>query len=142
MTSKRAIVIDYTNHRGERGLRRVVPDEGGLHYEMTEWHPERQWILYAFDLDKGARRGFALKDIHQSWPADELVPECLYYDSDASWHAIDEVEDEGSPYHYKRVKFLCGDKIFTPEDRLASDKTRRRPSCAACAREFEEDKPK
>ena len=30
---------------------------------MTEWHPEEQWILDAFDLDRNAERSFAFKDI-------------------------------------------------------------------------------
>lgn len=50
----------YTNYRGERSLRRAVPRR--LAFESTEWHRRPQWILYAFDLDKDAERGFALRD--------------------------------------------------------------------------------
>lgn len=50
----------YTNYRGEVGLRKVVPRR--LAFERTKWHAVPQWILYAFDLDKDAERGFALRD--------------------------------------------------------------------------------
>lgn len=61
---KTVVVIDYTNHRGERHLRRIVPSR--VFWDRTKWHPEPQWLLEAFDVDKGAYRYFALQDIH-SW---------------------------------------------------------------------------
>jgi predicted DNA-binding transcriptional regulator YafY len=65
---KKAVLIDYTNHRGERAMRRIHPLS--LSFENNEWHPETQWILEAADLDKGGElRGFALKDIHSWQPA-------------------------------------------------------------------------
>ena len=60
-------VIDYTNHRGERSKRRIRPHT--IQYENSEWHPETQWILHAYDLTKGSHREFAMKDIH-SWEPD------------------------------------------------------------------------
>jgi len=30
-----------------------------------EWHPGRQWILDAWDLDKAVHRSFAMKDIKE-----------------------------------------------------------------------------
>lgn len=54
------ITFHYTNYRGECRMRRAVPRR--LAFERTEWHPEPQWILYAFDVEKGAERGFALRD--------------------------------------------------------------------------------
>jgi predicted DNA-binding transcriptional regulator YafY len=59
-----SVDIDYTNHRGERGIRRIVPL--GIEFGANEWHPEPQWLLRAFDADKKAVRLFAMKDI-QSW---------------------------------------------------------------------------
>ena len=53
--------IDYTNHRGERAWRRIRPI--GIAFTSSEWHPERQWLLEAYDLDKEARRLFALKSV-------------------------------------------------------------------------------
>jgi predicted DNA-binding transcriptional regulator YafY len=56
--------IDYINYRGERAIRRVIPDRCYLG-EVT-WHPGMQWILDAWDIDKGAIRSFAIADI-QLW---------------------------------------------------------------------------
>jgi hypothetical protein len=32
-------------------------------FGSTEWHPEPQWFLGAFDLDNGKWRDFAMKDM-------------------------------------------------------------------------------
>jgi predicted DNA-binding transcriptional regulator YafY len=64
-----AVVIDYTNHRGERSLRRVEPDRH--YFGSAEWHPEPQWLLDALDLDLDEYRTFAVKDIHSWRPATE-----------------------------------------------------------------------
>lgn len=58
------VIIDYTNHRGERGERRIRPV--GMWYGDTEWHRDPQWLIDAIDLDKSVSRTFAMKDIH-SW---------------------------------------------------------------------------
>lgn len=60
----RMIVIRYTNYRGETSDRRIVPLR--IRFASSEWHPVAQWLLDAFDLDRGAERSFALKDI-SSW---------------------------------------------------------------------------
>ncbi len=61
------IVIDYTNYRGERAHRRVLPHR--LWFGTADWHPEPQWILDAWDVEKGVIRSFAMRDIH-SWEPD------------------------------------------------------------------------
>jgi len=58
------VVIDYTNYRGERGERLIVPEE--IFFGSNEYHADPQWLLKAFDYKKGERRTFAVKDIH-SW---------------------------------------------------------------------------
>jgi predicted DNA-binding transcriptional regulator YafY len=61
------VIIDYTNWRGERAERRVNPVS--IWYGKTEWHPEEQWLLSAFDMrDDGTAimKDFAMRDIH-SW---------------------------------------------------------------------------
>ena len=63
---KQLVTIDYTNYRGERGTRRIGP--GRIHFAAANWHPEPQWLLDAFDLDREAERSFAMKDIH-AWRA-------------------------------------------------------------------------
>lgn len=63
----RSVVIDYTNWRGERSERRIRPYS--IVYSSTEWHPEPQWILLAWDVERMVDRGFAMKDIHAWKPA-------------------------------------------------------------------------
>ena len=57
------VIIDYTNWRGERAMRRIRPT-GRVTFENNEWHPETQWLLEAVDIDKGEIRSFALANIH------------------------------------------------------------------------------
>ena len=61
------VVIDYTNYRGERSRRRILPNR--LWFGAADWHPEAQWILDAWDVEKGVIRSFAMRDIH-SWEPD------------------------------------------------------------------------
>jgi predicted DNA-binding transcriptional regulator YafY len=63
-TSKESVAILYTNHLGETSVRRIVPKR--IWFGKSDWHPKDQWILDAFDLEKGADRGFAMKDI-KAW---------------------------------------------------------------------------
>jgi predicted DNA-binding transcriptional regulator YafY len=60
----KTVSILYTNYRGETAIRKIVPER--LWFGKTEWHPQEQWLLDAFDLDKNAARGFAVKDI-KAW---------------------------------------------------------------------------
>ncbi|HXA22353.1 MAG TPA: hypothetical protein VNW90_08640 [Acetobacteraceae bacterium] len=34
-----------------------------LVYGSTEWHPQPQWLVQAFDMEQGAERLFALRDM-------------------------------------------------------------------------------
>jgi predicted DNA-binding transcriptional regulator YafY len=61
-TSK-IVVIDYTNHRGERRNRRVTPKH--LAFTSNEWHATEQWLLVARDEDICEDRTFALSQIHR-----------------------------------------------------------------------------
>lgn len=58
--SDEPLVVLYANWRGEIALRRILPLK--LRFAATEWHPDRQWLLQAYDLDKDAFRDFALAD--------------------------------------------------------------------------------
>lgn len=62
-TSGAPITITYTNWRGDTEVRRIIPRR--IWWGSTEWHPEPQWLLTAFDVDKQAERDFALKDFDQ-----------------------------------------------------------------------------
>lgn len=57
-------MIDYTNWRGERAMRRIRPLR--LVFENNKWHPETQWLLEAIDLETMSSRTFAMANIH-SW---------------------------------------------------------------------------
>jgi predicted DNA-binding transcriptional regulator YafY len=56
------VVIDYTNHRGERAKRVVTPHN--FRFKASVHHDDSQWIMEAFDHGKGAFLDFAMKDIH------------------------------------------------------------------------------
>ena len=58
------VVIDYTNWRGIRSERKIVPR--CIAFGSTEHHPDPQWLLVAEDVVKGVRRIFAMNSIH-SW---------------------------------------------------------------------------
>ncbi len=58
------VCIVYKNYRGETGIRHVIPK--AIRFASTDWHPEPQWLLEAYDVDKKADRSFAMKDI-QEW---------------------------------------------------------------------------
>jgi len=58
------VEIGYRNYRGEVSIRCIVPQE--IYFGSNEWHPEKQWLLRALDLEKDAQRSFAMKDV-LSW---------------------------------------------------------------------------
>jgi hypothetical protein len=62
-------VVYYTNWRGETSRRRIIPKS--VRYGSTEWHPEPQWLMLAWDDDKQADREFALKDFGARAVVDE-----------------------------------------------------------------------
>ena len=62
MTLEGELWIDYTNHRGERKWRHILPSY--TWFEISKYHEGRQWFLMAMDLDKGDVRAFAMLDIH------------------------------------------------------------------------------
>lgn len=57
----RMVTIRYTNYRGETAIRRIIPLQ--IRFIATEWHPAEQWIIEAYDIDRGEDRSFAMKDI-------------------------------------------------------------------------------
>ena len=81
-----AIEVLYTNWRGETRWRTIHPV--ALWWGRTAWHPERQWLMTAFDPDKVAFRDFAVKQI-QRWGKDgPALPtrNCPFCEADpATW---------------------------------------------------------
>jgi hypothetical protein len=59
----KAIKVTYTNWRGERAVRSIVPIE--IYWGKTEYHPQEQWLLRVFDVERNAERIYAFKEIEQ-----------------------------------------------------------------------------
>lgn len=55
------LAVEYTNYRGETAIRTIVPQQ--IWYGSTEYHPEPQWLVTAFDVERAVGRDFALKDM-------------------------------------------------------------------------------
>ena len=60
------VALTYTNWRGETTQRTITPKR--IWWGATDWHPEPQWLLTAFDAEKQAERDFALKDFGAATP--------------------------------------------------------------------------
>lgn len=92
------VALTYTNYRGETAARRIIPRS--IRFGSTEWHPEPQWLLLAFDIDKQADREFALKDFGA--PASDVLREAVMASkrdkilNDAFMLAWDEFGDDKS----------------------------------------------
>lgn len=61
MTAPTPVVIDYTNHRGERRPRAVIPQT--IYFGNSRWHEGFHWFLTAHDIAKKQQRTFKLTDI-------------------------------------------------------------------------------
>lgn len=57
----RPLTFWYRNHKGEVGLRHVMPNR--IFFGTTDWYPDEQWLMAAYDLDKKVQRVFALERI-------------------------------------------------------------------------------
>ena len=67
LDKQKIVKILYTNYRGETAVRLILPDK--IWFGKTEWHPDEQWLLDAYDIHKQAKRSFALREIQQ-WSAE------------------------------------------------------------------------
>lgn len=56
--NKKPVKVIYTNWRGETSERTIIPKS--FRYGSSEWHPESQWLVRAYDVDKKVHREFAL----------------------------------------------------------------------------------
>lgn len=65
-TRSKLTSFNYTNWKGERADREIMPQE--ILFVSTDCHKEPQWLLSAIDLQKNERRDFAIKDI-ATWKA-------------------------------------------------------------------------
>lgn len=60
----------YTNYRGETDKREVIVHH--IRHISTDWHPEKQWIMTALDVNKNAMRDFAMRDMSDVHPTPTL----------------------------------------------------------------------
>ncbi len=58
--------ITYTNYKGETAERHIRPTGRRMFFGAPEWHPQPQWLLEAYDLDKQAERVFAMSGV-KAW---------------------------------------------------------------------------
>ncbi len=59
------VIFSYTNHKGVTEYRRVLPIS--MWFGCTAWHPEAQWFVKAFCLDRQATRDFTMSGIMSPW---------------------------------------------------------------------------
>jgi hypothetical protein len=59
----KVVLIDYTNWRGVRTQRRIIPQT--VRFGSNKWHKEEQWLLQGVEALTGEQREYALKDIHE-----------------------------------------------------------------------------
>lgn len=67
----------YKNYKGVTAKRKIETP-AKLYYGSNEWHKEPQWLLEAYDCDKGELRAFALADCKledKEFLVEELEPE-------------------------------------------------------------------
>lgn len=61
------VTFTYKNHREETSVRLVRPLM--IAFGSNAYHPKPQWLMHAWDIQKGAERTFAMKDIKDWDPA-------------------------------------------------------------------------
>jgi predicted DNA-binding transcriptional regulator YafY len=67
MIPEKLVEIDYSDHLGRRTKRRFIPTR--LFFGTTEWHPEEQWLVAVWDIERQFERSIAMPDIHTWSPA-------------------------------------------------------------------------
>jgi hypothetical protein len=55
------LIFWYRNYKGAEGMRRVRPLR--IRFGSSEWHPEDQWLMLAYDLENNKEREFAMRDM-------------------------------------------------------------------------------
>jgi hypothetical protein len=65
-----ALTLRYTNWRGDTAMRRIVPLR--VFWGSTEHHPKPCWLLDVHDIDRDARRLYALASCDFSRRGDSL----------------------------------------------------------------------
>ena len=61
MENANPVTFTYKNWQGKTAKRKVFPLQ--IWFGKTDWHPQQQWFLKAFDFEKANIRDFAIADI-------------------------------------------------------------------------------
>lgn len=61
--SEALVDVDYTNWRGERRTRTIIPVS--IRFGSTAWHTVPQWLLSAVDIEDGRTKEFAMASMHE-----------------------------------------------------------------------------
>ncbi len=64
------VLVDYTNWAGKRRTRFIVPTEKLAFMASPPWHPDKQWLFGAIDVEDGHHKFFAMDGIH-GWEEDK-----------------------------------------------------------------------
>ncbi|MDP4225576.1 MAG: hypothetical protein Q8910_04260 [Bacteroidota bacterium] len=64
MSTEGVIKFYYRNWKGEKSVRQVKPSVE-IWWGHTEYHKVDQWLMRAYDLEKGDYRDFAMRDIER-----------------------------------------------------------------------------
>ena len=59
--TSRSVAVRYRNYRGEIAVRLIIP--GHIFWGSNSYHPEPQWLMDCWDVNKSANRTFAVRDI-------------------------------------------------------------------------------
>lgn len=62
---KTLIEFDYVNYKGEQETRHARPIK--IWFGSTAYHPDAQWLMEAFDIDRCQTRDFAVSNILGGW---------------------------------------------------------------------------
>lgn len=57
----RSIKVKYKNWKGETSIRIIIPEQ--IHYGHTAYHPQDQWLLDVWDIEKDAQRTYSMMNI-------------------------------------------------------------------------------
>lgn len=126
--------VVYRNWRGETAVRRILPNT--VTWCSTEHHPEPQWIMRAFDVDREVWRDFAMRDMSPAVeaalappapdpapPAVSPVPLADEADDVQHWHdlAVAETRRDGSEVLWKERALAAEALLADPAPPAVSD---------------------
>ncbi len=125
----------YKNYRGELSERVAIPIR--IYHGATEWHPEPQWLLEAWDMEKDAVRAFAMSDMQAPPPSPEAISppaiEQIIAVLEAEQKRLDEEDylmDTRDCIATIREKFAVAPAISPPDAP---------PECKECGRQLPND---